>query len=464
MPLDAARSAFEWLVAGPHPVSVDGRLFPGLPARRVPLNELRDRLLRRRCPQTVRDAVWAHLVLLARTEGGAWTVGAVGVALPALTSIAATLSARFAGDPSDIHAAVLAGFVAELATIDLRRPRVMLRLRWAAYRAGHTAVREALDAPVPSGHGTDGFRSTMPPPPWGHPDFVLARAVAEQAITAAEAELIGSTRLEGVPLADAAAERNLSYQAAKKARQRAEHRLVAYLLDTTLDIAHAGPKKRRPGVPGHRRGDHHHRRRSPDSTRRILTHCHSTWDTHGKENRRSHVPAGPIFRSSGAREDTSHPRAHHLSAHATAAGAAPATAHGTALSAAAVGHDSGSVAMRLTRTPTRPRNHRRPGDRRPFRGVDPGRREVASRAHAPVCPGPRQPASNSSALPISDAPGVLRRRIRRRVLQIALVVADLVVVMLLASSAVAHADGRDGAVVLAVVATVDEVLSNIRTG
>ncbi|CRK55154.1 hypothetical protein [Alloactinosynnema sp. L-07] len=238
MPLDAARSAFEWLVAGPHPVSVDGRLFPGLPARRVPLNELRDRLLRRRCPQTLRDAAWAHLVLLARTEGGAWTVGAVGVALPALTSIAATLSARFAGDPSDIHAAVLAGFVAELGEIDLRRPRVMLRLRWAAYRAGHACVREALDAPVPSGHG---FRSTTPPPPWGHPDFVLARAVAEGAITSAEAELIGSTRLEGVPLADAAAERNLSYQAAKKARQRAEHRLVAYLLDDTTDAPHAGP-------------------------------------------------------------------------------------------------------------------------------------------------------------------------------------------------------------------------------
>jgi hypothetical protein len=145
------------------------------------------------------------------------------------------LSARFASDPSDIHAAILAGFVAELGEIDLRRPRVMLRLRWAAYRAGHTAVREALDAPVPSGHGAEGFRSTMPAPPWGHPDFVLARAVAEGAITSVEAELIGSTRLEGVPLADAAAERDLSYQAAKKARLRAEHRLVAYLLDDTLD-------------------------------------------------------------------------------------------------------------------------------------------------------------------------------------------------------------------------------------
>ncbi|MGW5054964.1 hypothetical protein [Actinokineospora sp. NPDC004072] len=240
MPLDAARAAFEWLVTGPHPLGVDGRLFPGLPGRRVPLNEVRDRLLRRGCPQALRDAVWAHLVLLARAEGGAWTVGCVGVALPALTTIAATLSARFAGDPSDIHAAVLTGFVAELDTIDLRRPRVMLRLRWAAYRAGHAAVREALDAPTPYGHG---FRSTEPPPPSGHPDFVLARAVAERAITAAEAELIGATRLEGVPLADAAAARNLSYQAAKKARHRAERRLVAYLLHDASDTLHAGPRE-----------------------------------------------------------------------------------------------------------------------------------------------------------------------------------------------------------------------------
>jgi hypothetical protein len=228
MPLDVARTAFEWLVTGPHPVSVDGRQFRGMPARQVPLDELRDRLLRRSCPQRVRDAVWAHLVSRSRAEGATWTVGCVGVALPALTRIAATLSARFAGDPSDVHAAVLSGFVAELARIDLRTPRIMLRLRWAAYRAGHECVREALDAPVPIG---DGFRSTAPRRPWGHPDFVLARAVADGIVTPAEAELIGSTRLEDVPLATAAQRRGVSYEAAKKTRQRAEHRLTSYLLD-----------------------------------------------------------------------------------------------------------------------------------------------------------------------------------------------------------------------------------------
>jgi hypothetical protein len=230
MPLDAARSAFGWLVTGPEPLSVDGRGFAGLPDRWVPLDEVRQRLLRRRCPQPVRDEVWAHLVGRSRAAigaaGGAWTVGCVGVALPALTGIAATLTARFAGDPRDIHAAVLAGFLGELPVIDLARPRIMLRLRWAAYRAGHACLRESLDAPTPSAQA---FESPAPPAPAGHPDLVLARAVAAGVITPVEAELIGSTRLEAVSLAEAATRRGTGYEAAKKARQRAEQRLVAFV-------------------------------------------------------------------------------------------------------------------------------------------------------------------------------------------------------------------------------------------
>jgi hypothetical protein len=230
MPLDTARTAFDWLVTGPAPVSIDGRLFPGMPPRRVPLHEVRDRLLHRRCPQATRDAVWAHLVLRSRTEGATWTVGCVGVALPALTRTAARLSARFAGDVTDIHAAVLTGFLAELAHLDLCKPRIMLRLRWAAYRAGHTAVRDALTAPLPAGIG---LGSAAPAPPSGHPDFVLARAVADGVLDATEAELIGATRLEGLSLATAAAARGVSYSTLHQTRRRAEHRLAAYLRDDT---------------------------------------------------------------------------------------------------------------------------------------------------------------------------------------------------------------------------------------
>lgn len=238
MALDCVRVAFRWLTVGPDPVAVDGRRFPGLPNRAVPLNEVRDRLLRRCCPQRLRDAVWEELVLRSRAEGGVWTVGCAGVALPALTRIAATLSGRVIGDPRDVHAAVLAGFVTELAAIDLVRPRIMLRLRWAAYRSGQVCVRESLQAPRPCGGG---FGSVAPPPPGGHPDFVLARAVADGVITAGEAELIGSTRLDEVALADAARERGVGYEAVKKTRRRAELRLAAYLRDTGRDTAPAGP-------------------------------------------------------------------------------------------------------------------------------------------------------------------------------------------------------------------------------
>lgn len=236
--LDIARDTFTWLVTGPHPVSLNGRLFPGLPDRRIPLDEVRDRLLARRCPQATRDAVWAHLVLRSRTEGATWTVAAVGVALPALTSVAATLTNRFAGDPADVHAEVLRGFLTALSTIDLRPPRIMLRLRWDAYRSGYQALAEALAGPTPV---APGFRSAPPHAPWGHPDLVLARAVADGVLTQTEAALIGATRLEEVPVADWAAQHHTGEWAVYKARKRAELRLAAYLRDGAADTDPTDP-------------------------------------------------------------------------------------------------------------------------------------------------------------------------------------------------------------------------------
>jgi hypothetical protein len=236
--LDIARDTFNWLVTGPEPVSLNGRLFPGLPYRRIPLDEVRDLLLARRCPQAARDAVWAHLVLLCRTQGATWTVAAVGVALPALTSMAAALTHRFAADPADIHAEVLKGFLSELSIIDLRPPRIMARLRWAAYRAGYNALREALAGPTPM---APGFRSTPPQPPWGHPDLVLARAVADGVLTETEAGLIGATRLEEISVADWAVRHQTGEWAVYKARKRAELRLAAYLRDGAIDDDQTDP-------------------------------------------------------------------------------------------------------------------------------------------------------------------------------------------------------------------------------
>ena len=118
--------------------------------------------------------------------------------------------------------------------------------------------------------------------------------------------------------------------------------------------------------------------------------------------------------------------------------------------------------MRLTRTPVRPRTDRRPASRRPALA----RGEAVSRAHRTSCAGVRPqdgdsttpPTSATSTAP-STAPPIgsstgRRRSVRRRVL----LVAGLLAVTLLASSATAHAD----TVVVAIAGSVDEVLTNIR--
>lgn len=238
LPLDTARDTFTALVAGPDPLAVNGRLFTGLPERPIPLDELRDLLLRPGCPRRTRDAVWRHLVLRSRVEGATWTVACVGVALPALASVGGWLAARYPGDRADIHADVLTGFLSGLATVEVREPGVFPRLRWAARRAGIAALHAALDAPVPT---RTGYRSSPPTPPAGHPDLVLARAITEGVLTRTEADLIGATRLEEVRLTAWAGEHGTGHQFASRMRARAENRLLAWLTDAPDPTQPAAP-------------------------------------------------------------------------------------------------------------------------------------------------------------------------------------------------------------------------------
>ncbi|MEC3974350.1 hypothetical protein [Amycolatopsis sp. H20-H5] len=238
LPLDTVRDAFGWLVTGPQPMAVQGARFAGLPRRPVPLDELRDRVMSKQCPVRTRDDVWAHLVLRSRAHGGAWTVACVGMALPSLASSARWLAARYRGDRADAHAAVLAGFVQALATVDLTDPGIVVRLHFAARRAGQAALEESLDAPLPVGSG---YHSAAPRPPYGHPDLVLARAVADRILTPAEAELISATRLGEESMTDWAQHHDTALKTAFKARDRAEDRLVAWLREHAADTDSEDP-------------------------------------------------------------------------------------------------------------------------------------------------------------------------------------------------------------------------------
>jgi hypothetical protein len=69
--------------------------------------------------------VWRHLVTRARTDGPAWVVVAVGVAMPGLRVTAARLARMYGGD---VQAAVVAEFLAALRTIDPVPPQVLARI------------------------------------------------------------------------------------------------------------------------------------------------------------------------------------------------------------------------------------------------------------------------------------------------------------------------------------------------
>lgn len=216
MPFDVAATAFRLLTTGPQPLAVDGAaLGGGLPTRRIALSELAAILMHPSCGYATSDRVWRLLIERARTDGPAWVVGAVGVALPGLRPAAY----RLRGFSGDVQAELLTAFVTALRSLPLGGPRVAQRLLSATFTAARTVLRadEPTRPSVPIPAGTVA----------GHPDMVLARAVTAGVITAAEAELIGATRLEDVPIAGYAEQVAKTPKAVYKARDRAEGRLVA---------------------------------------------------------------------------------------------------------------------------------------------------------------------------------------------------------------------------------------------
>ena len=138
--LDAVDAAFRLLTAGPRPLAVHAsRLAAGLPDRPVPLDELRVLLLHPATTARARNRVWAELVRRARTGDPAWVIGLTGIALPGLRRAVASLTAAYRGDPADLQAEVLTGFLAAMRGLDpddLDSVPLASRLCWAAWRAG----------------------------------------------------------------------------------------------------------------------------------------------------------------------------------------------------------------------------------------------------------------------------------------------------------------------------------------
>jgi hypothetical protein len=243
-PLDLAAEAFRALCESPAAPGLDiSGLAADLPSGVIRLDELQ-RLLLAGASQAVRDVVWAEVVRKARRDES-WQLAAVGMALPAIRSVAGSLARGFDGDVEELDAEILAGFLAQLAVVDVETPGIITKLRWAAYRAGHAVVVAHRRAAEREEEISE--QATLSGPA-GHPDLVLMRAVSAGAISEADAELISATRLDRVDMEVYAGQLGVSYNAVKIRRQRAEARLVAFITGAERPRAHeARVRTIRPG-------------------------------------------------------------------------------------------------------------------------------------------------------------------------------------------------------------------------
>ena len=201
-PFDTLEKTFDLLVTGPDPLALDGTPIAGLPDRAVPLGELKARLLHPSTPFSVRDAIVGELVARSQADGGAWTVGLAGVLLPGLRRAVWPLVQACPGKARRHRG---------------RDPRRLLgRRRRLPARPGPPGVAAVLAGPhrrhsgccAPSWPSRPGWAPTRSRPPrpgrGATPTWCWPKRCRAGVIGAADAELIGATRIGDVDLADAA--------------------------------------------------------------------------------------------------------------------------------------------------------------------------------------------------------------------------------------------------------------------
>jgi DNA-directed RNA polymerase specialized sigma24 family protein len=180
-PLDAVDTAFAALTGDPQPLSLDlDSLGPGLglPAGVMTLPALRTWLLAHPRAYPARDAVWRELIRRARLDGPAWVIAAVALAMPALRRFAGRLCRGWAGDPDDLDAELLTGFLEALRDrVDLGRDAPHAALLMTAWRAGLRLRGRDGEQPVPVANLEQVTGPRTPRLPYGHPDVLIRRAV-----------------------------------------------------------------------------------------------------------------------------------------------------------------------------------------------------------------------------------------------------------------------------------------------
>lgn len=228
----------------------DIRVSGGAPdaPRSLLLNEAKAVLLARSTSPAMRDEMWSTIVAASRTAGDKWKTVALALAMPGLTNLARQFARDYAeAIYEDLCAEVVTGFLEALRGVDVERPAVLTRMYWATYRAVRRAVYTEVFAAKASEAAAAEARAL---PGEGHPDLVLARLVAENVITGAEASLISAVRLDRRSLSDVAELLGVSSNAVLLRLRKAEMRVAAQLTGTAVSSRRAFKQGRKSEVGG----------------------------------------------------------------------------------------------------------------------------------------------------------------------------------------------------------------------
>src|SRR6266545_341158 len=212
--LRVADTAFHALVAEPRRLTLDCTSLGGVPG----------------------PAVGRELIHRARTLKGDWRIVAVAMAMPALIRLAGGLARDYRGDPADLDNEILTGYLEALERrVDLGATRLYAKLCWAGFRAGYAA--RYADTPVVLIEDLDNDSSIVPHLPYGHPDLLLARAVAIRVLDPDDADLITATWLEYKTIEQVARRTGADADVLRMRRLRAGRRLADAILDGLLSGA-----------------------------------------------------------------------------------------------------------------------------------------------------------------------------------------------------------------------------------
>lgn len=237
-PFDTLRASFDALIAQPCPMVVPAEELAGFiaPARSLALPEIKRLLMAPGTRPAVKRALWNAVVRRAQAGDASWTLAAAGLVYPGLAGSVLRMCRRSQVDVHEIQAEVLVEFLAALRELDLGDPRVndvAGHLVWRAFY-GTRAFRRAEN--LAAGRRPEPAESVTARPLFaeGHPDLVLARALAAGVIDRDEADWISRTCLDEESATKVAREYGMGLSTFYRRRAAAGHKLAAAIADGDL--------------------------------------------------------------------------------------------------------------------------------------------------------------------------------------------------------------------------------------